>query len=81
MDQLMRTDNETQLDQHRIVSPEEWIAARKALLAREKMHTRAGDELSRQRRALPWVRVDKTYVFDTPDERKLWVSFSTGEAS
>jgi predicted dithiol-disulfide oxidoreductase (DUF899 family) len=70
MDQLMRTDNEAPLDQHRIVSREEWIAARKALLVREKMHTRAGDELSRQRRALPWVRVDKSYVFDTPEGKK-----------
>jgi predicted dithiol-disulfide oxidoreductase (DUF899 family) len=42
-----------------VVSPEEWAAARDELLAREKEHTRLGDELARQRRELPWVRVEK----------------------
>jgi predicted dithiol-disulfide oxidoreductase (DUF899 family) len=51
---------------HRIVSQQEWIAARKALLVREKELTRARDEISRLRRELPWVKVDKAYVFDTP---------------
>ncbi|RQQ59408.1 DUF899 domain-containing protein [Burkholderia stagnalis] len=44
---------------------DEWLAARRALLDAEKALTRQGDELARQRRALPWVRVDKTYRFDT----------------
>ena len=44
---------------HRIGTREEWAAAREELLAREKEHTRLGDELARQRRALPWVRVEK----------------------
>lgn len=52
---------------HEVVSHSEWIAARKALLDREKEFTRLRDELSRQRRALPWERVDKDYVFDGPD--------------
>ncbi|HKA89711.1 MAG TPA: DUF899 domain-containing protein [Haliangiales bacterium] len=47
----------------KIVSREEWLDARRALLAREKEHTRARDALSAARRALPWVRVDKRYVF------------------
>jgi len=51
---------------HRIVSRQEWIAARKALLAQEKEFTRARDRLSEQRRALPWVKVDKAYLFDGP---------------
>ena len=42
-------------------------AAREELLAREKEHTRLGDELARQRRELPWVRVEKEYRFDTDD--------------
>jgi predicted dithiol-disulfide oxidoreductase (DUF899 family) len=46
---------------------EEWLAARRELLAAEKEHTRRGDELARQRRELPWVRVDKEYNFDTDD--------------
>jgi predicted dithiol-disulfide oxidoreductase (DUF899 family) len=59
-----RTDHPTP---HPVVSREQWLAARKALLAREKELTRLGDQIARERRALPWVRVEKTYLFDTPD--------------
>jgi len=52
---------------HEVVSREEWAALREKLLAREKEHTRLGDELARQRRELPWVRVEKEYRFDTDD--------------
>jgi predicted dithiol-disulfide oxidoreductase (DUF899 family) len=52
---------------HRIATREEWAAAREALLVREKEHTRLGDELARQRRELPWVRVEKEYRLDTDD--------------
>ena len=52
---------------HRIGTREEWTAAREELLVREKEHTRLGDELARQRRELPWVRVEKDYVLDTDD--------------
>ncbi|MFZ0681230.1 DUF899 domain-containing protein [Candidatus Binatus sp.] len=48
-----------------IVSREEWLDARKLLLTREKELTRARDELSRQRRELPWVKIDKPYEFDS----------------
>ena len=51
---------------HRIVSREEWIGARLEHLAREKEFTRLRDQLSRQRRDLPWVKVDKAYAFDGP---------------
>ena len=51
---------------HRIVNPEQWIAERKVLLAKEKELTRARDALAEARRALPWERVDKRYVFDGP---------------
>ena len=47
------------MTEHKIGTREEWLAARKELLAREKAHTRQGDELARQRRELPWVRVEK----------------------
>src|SRR4029077_5428087 len=50
---------------HKVVSRAEWQAARDELLRREKEHTRAGDELARQRRELPWVAISKEYVFDT----------------
>src|SRR5258708_7300640 len=51
---------------HTIVSREEWLRARKAHLAKEKEFTRLRDQLSVERRALPWVKVDKTYVFEGP---------------
>lgn len=50
----------------RILPREQWLAERLVLLEREKQLTRLHDELARQRRELPWVRVDKRYVFDTP---------------
>jgi predicted dithiol-disulfide oxidoreductase (DUF899 family) len=52
---------------HDVVSRKEWAAARDELLAREKEHTRRADELARERRELPWVRVEKEYRFDTDD--------------
>lgn len=52
---------------HKTATREEWLAAREELLAREKEHTRLGDELARQRRELPWVRVEKDYRFDTDE--------------
>jgi predicted dithiol-disulfide oxidoreductase (DUF899 family) len=52
---------------HRVGTRAEWAAAREELLAREKEHTRLGDELARRRRELPWVRVEKEYRFDTDD--------------
>jgi predicted dithiol-disulfide oxidoreductase (DUF899 family) len=52
---------------HRIGTHDEWLEARLRLLDAEKELTRQGDELARQRRELPWVPVDKTYLFDTAD--------------
>ena len=51
---------------HQIVSREEWIAARKVHLDHEKEFTKARDRLSEERRALPWVKVDKPYLFEGP---------------
>ena len=51
---------------HKIVSEQEWIAASKALLAKEKAFTHERDRLSAERRDLPWVKVEKNYVFDGP---------------
>lgn len=51
---------------HRTVSHEEWVAERKALLAKEKEFTRLRDELSARRRELPWERVTKKYAFEGP---------------
>ncbi|MDQ0390778.1 DUF899 domain-containing protein [Labrys monachus] len=52
-----------------VVSREEWLEARRALLVREKEATRARDRLNAERRALPWVEVDKAYAFDAPEGR------------
>jgi predicted dithiol-disulfide oxidoreductase (DUF899 family) len=52
---------------HAVVSREQWIAARKRLLEREKELTRQAAELARARRELPWQRVDKAYAFETPE--------------
>lgn len=57
----------TALTHHPVVSHDQWIAERKALLAQEKALTRLRDRIAAERRALPWVRVDKAYVFDTVD--------------
>ena len=55
------------MTQRQIVGREEWRAARTELLAKEKEFTRLRDRLSAERRALPWVKVEKPYVFDGPD--------------
>jgi predicted dithiol-disulfide oxidoreductase (DUF899 family) len=52
---------------HKIVSKAEWLVARKDLLKREKELTHLRDEISRHRRELPWVKVEKEYVFDAPE--------------
>jgi len=55
---------------HPVVPGERWLAARKALLAREKELTQLRDQVARERRALPWERVEKNYVFDTAEGRR-----------
>ena len=63
---------------HKIVSRDQWIAARKALLAKEKELTKARDRLSAERRALPWVKVEKPYNFDTPAGKKTLAELFDG---
>jgi predicted dithiol-disulfide oxidoreductase (DUF899 family) len=58
------------MDQHRIVPHDQWVAARKEFFAKEKELTHLRDELSRQRRDLPWERVEKNYVFDGPNGKE-----------
>jgi predicted dithiol-disulfide oxidoreductase (DUF899 family) len=68
------------MSDHPVVSSEEWLARRKALLDKEKAFTRLRDELSAERRALPWVRVDKSYMF-VADEGKVTLADLFGEKS
>ncbi|HTZ35614.1 MAG TPA: DUF899 family protein [Stellaceae bacterium] len=65
---------------HAVVSAPEWEQARLRLLEKEKVLTRLRDELSRERRALPWERVDKTYVFDGPSGRETLADLFDGRS-
>lgn len=66
--------------QNPVVSREEWIEARKVHLAKEKELTRLRDALAEERRKLPWVRIDKAYVFDTPQGRKTLAELFDGRS-
>ena len=66
--------------QHQIVSQEEWLARRKKLLSQEKEFTRLRDQLSAERRELPWVKVDKHYVFDGPDGKETLADLFDGRS-
>ncbi len=63
-----------------IVGHDEWQAARDRLLVREKQHTKLGDELARERRQLPWVRIGKPYEFDTESGRKTLAELFDGRS-
>src|SRR5579859_1506814 len=56
--------------EHKVVSEKEWVKARKQLLVKEKKFSKARDELNKQRRALPWVKIEKEYVFDGPNGKE-----------
>jgi len=66
--------------QHKIVSGDEWLAARKALLTEEKKFTKARDQLSAARRALPWTKVEKNYVFETAGGRRSLADLFAGKS-
>jgi predicted dithiol-disulfide oxidoreductase (DUF899 family) len=55
------------MNDHKVGTREEWLEARRKLLEAEKAHTRRGDELTRMRQELPWVRIDKKYRFETDE--------------
>jgi predicted dithiol-disulfide oxidoreductase (DUF899 family) len=65
-----RKEGSTVVDNHAVVGHEEWITARKGLLAKEKEFTRLRDELSQQRRDMPWERIGKEYIFDGPNGKE-----------
>src|SRR5713226_8882420 len=68
------------MTEHKVGTREEWLAARNALLEREKELTRRGDELARERRELPWVRVEKEYSFETEDGPKTLAELFDGRS-
>ncbi|MGH6761072.1 MAG: DUF899 domain-containing protein [Phyllobacterium sp.] len=63
-----------------VVAREEWLESRKALLALEKEATRLRDRINAQRLSMPWVKIDKTYVFDTPDGRQSLAELFNGRS-
>ena len=65
---------------HPVVSREEWVAARKSLLLREKEETHLRDKVNAERLALPWVKVEKDYTFDTPKGKKKLADLFDGRS-
>ena len=65
---------------HKVVSREEWLKARKELLAKEKKLTHERDAIAAERRALPWVKVEKNYVFDSPNGKKSLAELFDGRS-
>jgi predicted dithiol-disulfide oxidoreductase (DUF899 family) len=65
---------------HAVVSQNEWLAARKALLAKEKEFTRQRDALSAARRELPWVKVEKNYLFEGPNGKETLADLFGGKS-
>ncbi|HEX7891537.1 MAG TPA: thioredoxin family protein [Ramlibacter sp.] len=65
---------------HAVVSEEQWLAQRKQLLAREKELTHLQDQVSAARRALPWRRIAKPYVFDTNEGRRALAELFDGRS-
>jgi predicted dithiol-disulfide oxidoreductase (DUF899 family) len=68
------------MEKHEVVSREKWIAAREQLLAKEKEFTRLRDQLSERRRALPWERVEKDYVFEGPKGKETLAQVFDGRS-
>ena len=58
------------MQNHKVISREEWLDARRGLLAKEKEFTRLRDQLSQARRELPWVKIEKDYLFDGPNGKE-----------
>ena len=68
------------IENPKIVSKDEWLAARKKLLAKEKLLTRERDALAAERRQLPWVKVEKNYVFDGPNGKVTLADLFDGKS-
>jgi predicted dithiol-disulfide oxidoreductase (DUF899 family) len=68
------------MQNHKIVSRDEWIDARKRFLAKEKEFTKLRDQLNRERRELPWERVEKEYIFKGPDGKETLNQLFAGKS-
>ena len=70
MNTIAKLNTYSGVQKHKVVTQKEWLSARKRLLVKEKKFSKVRDQLCRERRALPWVKVDKEYVFDTPEGKR-----------
>ena len=77
---MAKTKTNPVTEKHNVVSQKKWLAARKAFLVKEKKFTKLRDELGRQRRALPWEKVEKEYVFNGPDGRETLAELFDGKS-
>jgi len=76
----MATSVTNKRENPKVTSQAQWLAARKALLSKEKEFTKLRDEVSRQRRELPWERVEKKYVFDGPNGKETLADLFEGRS-
>jgi predicted dithiol-disulfide oxidoreductase (DUF899 family) len=76
----MISEETDRLSEHEIASQEEWLVARKDLLSKEKQLTRLRDKLAAERRALPWVKIEKEYVFDAPEGKVTFADLFDGRS-
>jgi predicted dithiol-disulfide oxidoreductase (DUF899 family) len=74
------TTAESPLSSHQVVSRAAWIEARKELIKKEKAALKVQDEVAEERRKLPWVKVEKNYVFDTPTGKKSLADLFAGNS-
>lgn len=77
---MIATVSQTELDNHKIVSQQQWLEASAKLVALEKEWSRRRDELGKLRRELPWVKVEKSYVFDGPNGRETLADLFDGRS-
>jgi len=80
METKLQNSSSQTIKHNRIVSPQEWLDARRQLLAKEKELTRLSDELNEERRKLPWVKLDKTYVFDGSNGKETLADLFDGRS-
>ena len=76
----MAVATDAQIENHPVVSREDWLQARKAHLEKEREVTHMCDQLYRERRALPWVKVDKSYSFEGPDGKESLADLFDGRS-
>jgi predicted dithiol-disulfide oxidoreductase (DUF899 family) len=76
--QNVRKEGRRAMSTHPVVSPQEWEAAREQLLVKEKAMTRARDALAAERRRMPWLAVEKSYVFDGPEGKASLLDLFAG---